>query len=118
MKKIRPLLPTLREKKRYLVYETISQKNMLNPELINKNIANQFASLYGQIGLAGAGIMFINDKYNTSLNRGVVRIAHNYIKHLRAALAFINEIDGNKSIIKSVGVSGILKKAESKYVAG
>ena len=118
MKKIKPLLPTLREKKRYLVYETISQKNMPNPESINMSIINQFSLIYGQVGLAGAGIMFINDKYNTSLNRGMIRVAHNYVKHLRASLAFINKIDGNKSIIRSVGVSGILKKAESKYVAG
>ncbi len=117
MKKIKPLLPTLREKKRYLVYEVISQNNITNTDL-SKPILNQFSRLYGETGLAGAGLIFINDKYNKSLNRGMVRVAHNYVKNLKAALAFVNEIDGNKSILRSVGVSGILRKAESKYLAG
>ena len=40
-----------------------------------------------------------------------------YVNHLKASLALIDQIKGQKVIVKSIGVSGIIKKAEKKYLA-
>jgi len=109
---MKPLLPSLREKKRYLVFEVISQKklNRMPAEAIKQAMLN----LTGELGLAGAGMIFL-DKWNTNMQRGLVRINHKYVDKLRASLCFIDKIEDKEVIFKSVGVSGMLKKAE-KYL--
>ncbi len=115
MKKIKAVLPTLREKKRYVVFEVLSDNNV-NQNNISSAISDSFMELYGNIGMAGAGLMFLNEKYNSKLNRGIVKVGHYYVNNLKAALAMIREIDQNKVIVRSLGVSGVLRKT-AKYLA-
>ena len=71
----------------------------------------------GQIGLAKAGILILNDKFNKEKQKGIIRVNNKMVNHLKGSLCFIKEIDKEKVIIKSVGVSGILKKAQEKFIA-
>lgn len=116
MKKIKAVIPTLREKKRYVVFEVFSEDNNNDVNKINNTITDSFLDLYGNIGMAGAGLMFLNERYNSKLNRGVIKVGHYYVNNLKSALAMIREIDQNKVIIRSIGVSGVLRKT-AKYLA-
>ena len=116
MKKIKAVLPTLREKKRYVAFEVLSEDNNTDLNKINAAISESFMELYGNLGMAGAGLMFLNEKYNPQLNRGVVKVGHYYVNNLKSALAMIREIDHNKVIIRSLGVSGVLRKT-ANYLA-
>jgi ribonuclease P/MRP protein subunit POP5 len=117
MNKIKPVLPSLREKKRYLVFEVISDKKLENVNSISKTIMNDCQNYLGEMGMAKAGLMILNNKYNPNMQRGVIKVSHKMVDNLRAALCFVKEIDNQKVIVKSVGVSGILKKAQNKYLA-
>ena len=108
---MKPLLPSLREKKRYLVFEVISEKELtLMPD---KEIEESMLKLHGKIGLGKAGLIFLKNKWNKMLQRGIIKVNYKYVDQLRAALCSFHNRD---AIIRSVGVSGILKKAEEKYL--
>ncbi len=117
MAKLKPLLPSLRERKRYVVFEVISKNPIKYAKSLAKAIEQSMLSLAGSLGLSRAGLIFLNDKYDTRTQRGVVRVSHTSVDELKCALALTQSVDREAVIIRSVGVSGILKKALSKYHA-
>ena len=50
--------------------------------------------------------------------RGLIRVNHKYVEDLKASLALIKEIEQQPAIVRSIGASGILAKAEQKYIGG
>lgn len=117
MTKIKPLLPSLREKKRYLVYEVISETKILDQKSIIDAILSCALQFLGDIGMAKAGMMFLCEKYNAKNQRGLIKVNNKMLNSVIGALCFVKSVQGNPVIIKSVGVSGILKKATDKYIA-
>ncbi len=117
MTKIKPILPSLREKKRYLVFEIISNQKIDNLNKIADSILEQCNKYLGEMGMAKAGLLILKDKYNKEKQRGIIKVNNKMLNNLKAALCFVKEIDNKKVIVKSVGVSGILKKAQNKFIA-
>ncbi|MBI2108395.1 hypothetical protein HYX09_00535 [Candidatus Woesearchaeota archaeon] len=111
--KIKPILPSLREKKRYLAFEVIS-KNRVNFDSLQKAIYSTALKVLGQLGVAKAGIIVLKDKWQN--NRGLIRVSHRNVDNLRTALMFVDKVDNEEVIVRSVGLSGILRKAENKYL--
>jgi ribonuclease P/MRP protein subunit POP5 len=114
--KIKPVLPSLREKKRYLVFEVISKQKIQNFKEVSQAIQNSALMFLGQLGMAKAGTIILKDKWNKDMQRGIIKVNHKEVDNLRAALTFTERIEGKEVIVRSVGVSGILKKAENKYL--
>ena len=99
--------PSKRPKKRYIVFEVIS--NELNDDsaihnAIKKSAHNVLGVQYGE-----SGIRFLKDKYKPNIHRGIFRVNNKYAKDIISAL---NKSKG----IKTLGMSGILKKAEDRYL--
>ena len=117
-KKIKPLLPTLRERKRYLAFEIVSETPIGDLTAVSKAIRAKAVEYLGELGCAEAGIMFLSDKYDQEQQRGLIRVNNKSLDKLKATLALVDQIDSQNVIIKSRGVSGILKKAQNKYIAG
>lgn len=115
MARIKPILPSLRERKRYLAFEIVS-KNKIKPfsDVFAVIEANSL-KLLGELGVADAGIMFMN-KYDESLQRGLVRVNHKHVETLKTVLALTKTIHDQEVIARSIGTSGILKKAEDRYL--
>lgn len=106
----KPLLPTLRIKKRYVVYEVISE-DRLNGNIVTKAIIESYGKCFGTFGLVNAGIL---DTKIYAGNKGILKINHKYVDNLRTAMSMITNIENKRVIIKTFTVSGILKKAKSK----
>ncbi len=98
--------PSKRPKKRYIVFEVIS--NELNDSAINNAIKKSALNVLG-VKYQQAGIRFLKNKYKPGIHRGVFRVNNRYAKMV------ISAINKNKNI-KTLGMSGILKKAEEKYL--
>ncbi len=98
--------PSKRAKKRYIVFEVISNELSDDSAIhnaIKKSAFNVLGTRYGQ-----AGIRFLKNKYRHSIHRGVFRVNNKYAKEIVGAI--------NKTRnIKTLGMSGILKKAEDRY---
>ena len=114
--KIKSLLPSLREKKRYLVYEVVSRNRFNDALHVNNAILEAAKELLGSVGMARAGIIAMNDQWNEDMQRGVIRVSNRHVDDLKASLVFAGSIDGKEAIVRSVGASGILKKAKQKYL--
>lgn len=106
----KPLLPVLRTKKRYVVYETISKEKIKHLDVI-KSITNSFKECFGTFGLGNAGIM---DTKIFSDNKGILKVNNKYLDKLRTAILMIRNINGKEVIIHVISVSGILNKAKLK----
>ena len=114
--KIKPLLPSLREKKRYLAYEVISESRFYDAFAVNKAILEAAKDFLGISVMSRAGILPINDKWNAALQRGIMRVNNKHVDDLKASLIFVKNIEGKDAIVRSVGASGILRKAQQKYL--
>ncbi len=114
--KIKPLLPSLREKKRYLAFEVISRYRFNDAVNVSKAISDAANDFLGDFGMAKAGILPLNDKWNENMQRGIMRVNNKHVDDLKASLIFVKNIEGKGAIVKSVGASGILRKAQQKYL--
>lgn len=112
MLKIKPLRPTLREKKRYLVYQIDSDQD-INMYSVSKDILNQIHQLLGVFMSSQAGIMPI--KFDEATNKGIFRVNHTAVDLVKSCFVMISSIKDVPIRIRSIGVSGILKKAKDKY---
>jgi ribonuclease P/MRP protein subunit POP5 len=108
--KIKQLLPSLREKKRYMVYEVISE-NSINRNSIVMAIDSAVHSFIGDLGMAHAGLIHLDDWKN---NKGIIRVNHKEVNNVKAALSLLSSIGPSRVIFKNIYVSGILNKARIK----
>lgn len=104
MIKIKPLLPSLREKKRYLVYEITSNKKITKNQAttILKTAVKRYL---GELGLARAGILYLDYKNN----KGIMRINNKEVNNVKAALSLVDNLK-----IKTTYTTGLLNKARKK----
>jgi len=114
--KLKPILPSLREKKRYLVFEVVSKEKINNAESVSNGIWQCSLQFLGQLGTAKAGLMVLNNKWDSMLQRGIIKVSHKHVDAVKAALMFANKVDNADVIFRSLGVSGILRKAENKFL--
>lgn len=110
MANAKPLLPVLRERKRYLAFEVLAQKE-IEWHNIKKALIAGLKDYIGIDGLSNAGVLFVKN----NKNKGVLRTTHTYLNKVRASLVFITHINNNPVIVKSIGASGMLNKAV-KYI--
>jgi len=112
-KRIKSLLPSLKERIRYLAFEIISESKINNFKEIAKEISYNISKFMGDYGMAYASIHILADKFKN--NKGIIKVNYLYLDHLRASLALIRELSQKKVIIRSLKASGTLKKA-SKFI--
>ncbi len=114
--KLKPILPSLREKKRYLVFEIISKERISDANAVSNAIYSHSLQFLGLLGAAKAGVMVLSNKWNANTQRGIIKVGHKYADALKAALVFIKKIENSEVIFRSLGMSGILRKAENNYL--
>ena len=114
--KLKPILPSLREKKRYLAFEVISREKISDLAQVSSAVCGNSLQFMGYLEAAKAGVMILNNKWNPSTQRGIIKVGHRHVDAMKASLAFISRIENKEVICRSLGVSGILKKAENNYL--
>ena len=100
------LLPSLRQKKRNLVFEIIAKKDFTAFE-IDEAIKEAIKSFIGELGLAKAAPLFIKLNGNTF----IIKVNHQYVDQVKASLALIKTIKNSSILFKSLITTGTIKKA-------
>ena len=103
-KKIK-LIPSLREKRHYLVLEL----KIKNKEKVAKIIDKAILSFIGQFGYAKAGPMVVKLKQNNSCYC-ILSVNRKQVDLVKTALSFAK--------VKCLGISGTIRKAEAHFLKG
>ena len=108
-KKVKRLMPSLREKKRYLKIKIISLTGSFTTSPFQELLV-KINNFFGIFESANAGIMLIST--NIKENTVTLKVNNKYLDKLRASLLFIQELTTNKVIIKSIRASGSINKVK------
>jgi ribonuclease P/MRP protein subunit POP5 len=109
MEKIKPLLPSLREKKRYIAFEILSD-SIFSFKEASDAVFSTALSYSGVKGLADMGLIVLKEKY--SKNKGVLRVSSKKVNSLKSSFCLCSNIEEKPFLLRSLGVSGILHKMD------
>jgi RNase P/RNase MRP subunit POP5 len=102
------LLPSLRQKKRYIVFESSAKFSFT---IMKKAVDAALHDFLGQLGLAKATPQLLREKY--SAPRFIIKVSNRYVDECKSALMLITHVGTTKAFIRSVNTSGTLKKAST-----
>ncbi len=105
--------PSAKPKKRYVVFEFESGKALIGKDVF-ASIEAGFDRFFGIWGRALSSVMLLKETYNKKSKRVVVKVGHKYVDELKVAMSLIKEVAGVSVKVKSVIVSGVIKKAKEK----
>ena len=106
------LLPSLKPKKRYILFEIISD-DKFQMNVVENVVMQAIKDFIGTLGIAKSAPMFVKEKFKE--NRFILKVGHKFTDEIKSALTLVKEIQNKKVIIKSVVTSGTLKKV-SGYI--
>lgn len=112
---MKAILPSLRERKRYIVFEVISKKE-INGDAVAKALYDAAEQFFGSFGAAKMALKMMMDKWDKKAKKGIVRVNRASVNHAKALFCLMEKISKSPVIIRSLGASGTLKKAERKYL--
>ncbi|HIQ49984.1 MAG TPA: ribonuclease P protein component 2 [Nanoarchaeota archaeon] len=115
--KVKPniLPPTLRIKKRYVVFQVYSEKKISFEDVVNA-IWGCFLNFAGELNLALSRIKIMKDLWDEQKQVGVIRCAHTAVELIRSVLILIDRIGDSKVVFRVLGVSGTLNSAKRKFI--
>ncbi len=104
--------PSLRERKRYLLFEVLGEQEVNKKELL-KEIWDSMYSLYGDVGASESKLWLIeyHKREETTGGVGILRCAHDKVDEVRASLACIHSVNGARVSIRVLRTSGTIKGA-------
>ena len=109
------ILPSsLREKKRYIAFEVISESGEpLDRKALLDEIFFATQTLVGDAGSSEIGYRLMD--FDGS--RGIMRVSLGGVELARAAISTVCSIKGSRAAIRVLGTSGTIKAAIEKYIA-
>jgi ribonuclease P/MRP protein subunit POP5 len=105
--KVNPLPPSMRDKKRYVAFEMLSEQPLM-PDA-DRKLIGKMSEILGVFGSAKAGIIRV--KYNPKTQRGLLRVDRKAVDQIRACFVMIKSIDNQKIAARTLRVSGMVNKA-------
>jgi ribonuclease P/MRP protein subunit POP5 len=108
---LEPLLPSLRNRKRYIAVVVVSEVPVQRNAFIAA-VSQTGCTVLGDVGFAGCGISVLGFENNV----GIIKCKHTFISQTIGVLAFMTMIDGQKVIVQTLGVSGTVKGAQTKFL--
>jgi ribonuclease P/MRP protein subunit POP5 len=107
---MKPYPPTLKEKKRYVLFEVVSDRKF-GKEDVKKAVSSVLHENLGNMGLADAEFAFID--FDEVTQKGILRCKNKRLGEIRAALAILSEINLYKAFLYIRAVTGSIKKTKS-----
>ena len=107
--KVNPLKPSMREKKRYMAYEIMSNKPVKEAD---KALIKRIRELLGVFSASKAGVMSV--KYNDDKQRGILRVDRKFVDHIRSCFVMIKHLNNEEVLVRTLKVSGMIKKVKKE----
>lgn len=111
---LQQLPSSLREKKRYIVFEVLSDREQELGAVVDA-AWSAMIDLLGEKGTAEANPWILKDLFDPELQRGGIRVNKDCVEEVRAALALITEMGSTDVTVQVLGVTGTMDSARKKY---
>ncbi|MBI4151644.1 hypothetical protein HY496_01625 [Candidatus Woesearchaeota archaeon] len=105
------LLPSLKQRKRYIVFQIRSEKQFTAAE-VGDAVDQALLLFLGQLGIARASPQFIKERFQN--NQFMLKVSHRYVDEAKSAIMLIKKIKNTPVLLHSITTSGILRKAATK----
>mgnify|MGYP001574971700 CR=1 FL=1 len=108
------LLPSLKQKKRYILFEIkpmsepMSVEHFFSFSDIQQEVDRALLLFLGRLGLAKAVPLLVKEQCEE--NRFTIKVNHQYVDEVKSAVLFIKSIKNSPVIVRSITTSGTLKK--------
>ena len=106
--KQKPLLPVLKEKKRYYAYRIHAENEP--PARAGPLLIKELQRLLGVIEAARAGLLHIT--YDEHKKTGVLKTSNEQASKVRQALLLVQQLGKETVMVQPILASGILRKAK------
>ncbi|MFB6191487.1 MAG: Rpp14/Pop5 family protein [Candidatus Nanohaloarchaea archaeon] len=106
------LPPAIQEKQRYLRFRVHCEEPGDLGEVVDA-VWDAALGFLGSKGSSNADFWIIGNRFEEEKQEGVIRVNRQAEDDLRAALALVDEIGGEKGFIQVTGVSGTLESLEN-----
>ncbi|MCD6557522.1 MAG: ribonuclease P protein component 2 [Candidatus Aenigmarchaeota archaeon] len=113
--KPKTLPASLRAKRRYIIFEVVSEKPIDYIELVGA-IWRSFLDFLGELKTSELNFWLIKNLYDPKTQRGIIRCSPDQVEYVRAALSLIDQIGETRALIKVNSVTGTIKSAKKKYL--
>lgn len=110
------LPPSMRQNKRYIVFEIISQIPVKYQDVVAA-VWGSMLDFIGELQSSDLRTWLIQNLYDDRTQRGVIKCSHTHVENVRAILSLIQVIGESRCVIKVLGVTGTIKFATEKYMA-
>lgn len=114
------ILPTnLRDKKRYLAFQAISEVPLQKEDVIAL-IMESSGKLYGACGTSQLGLWVVKvwdySTPGTNMVKGIIRCKREEVEKARAVIPTITRYKGKRVAFQTLGISGTIKAATTKFI--
>jgi len=114
------ILPThLRDKKRYLAFQAISETPLQREDVISL-IMESSGNLYGACGTSQLGLWVVKvwDYTTPGANtvKGIIRCKREEVDKARAVIPTITKYKGKRVVFQTLGISGTIKAATTNFI--
>jgi len=109
--KLKPLSPSLRQKKRFVKFKIVSEKKFEFKEL-SENLIEQIILFLGIIDFGKGGIWILRDKFDYEKQEIILKVSTKLKDKLIGVLSLITKINNSNINIEVKNVSGTLKGLE------
>ncbi|RLF89947.1 ribonuclease P protein component 2 [Thermococci archaeon] len=108
------LPPTLKDKHRYIAFQVISEEPLKKGE-VREMIWGNILRVLGEVGTSMAKPWLI--KFDEESQTGILRCDRNYVEHVRFSLILLTEFKGKKVLVRTLGVSGTIRRLKKKFLS-
>jgi RNase P/RNase MRP subunit POP5 len=113
MKKLK-LSPTLRERKRYIHFQIISEKGEeFAYSDLESAIWNTILDFLGEEGVSKTSVWLIKDLWDYKKQTGILRCNHKSVQDVLSSLGLIDRLGDNRITFKILRISGTIKSIKS-----
>lgn len=107
--------PAMKDRDRYIVFEIVSRK-VFEPASIVQALWNSCMQLFGEVGVSEFSMAFLSNLYDKTKKIGIIKCNHNSVEKIRLAIASIKNIEDEPVVIKTIGLTGTISSAKSKFL--
>lgn len=114
------ILPThLRDKKRYLAFQAISEIPLQRDDIISL-VLEASDDLYGACGTSKLGLWVVKvwnySSPGKNMTKGIIRCNREEVDAARAVIPTITRFRGKRVVFQTLGISGTIKAAITNFI--